>query len=114
MYKIKVYIKSEEKAYEFPDQLAVKGHTCYGWKKETAAKLHENHERAKKMAEELAKEVGLEVEICDLANSFSRRMLALLRGKKTQAIVIGNKRVNGIPSEKKLLSPLNEEEILAI
>jgi len=109
--KTKVYIKSEEKIYEFPDHLAVKGHTCYGWKKETVAKLPENHEKAKKIAEELAKEVGLEVEVYDLANSSSGRMLALLRGIKTPAIVIRNKRVNGIPGKEKLLSLLNEKEI---
>lgn len=111
MNKIKVYIKSEESSYELPDHLAVKGHPCYRWKKETVAKLPENHERAKKIAEELAKQIGLEVEIYDLANSFRSRMLALLRGIKTPAIVIGNKRVNGIPSKEKLLSLLDEKEI---
>jgi len=77
--KIKVYIKSEENTYEFSNQLAVKGHMCYGWKKETVAKLPENHERTKKIAEEeVAEAEGLDVEICDLSNSLTSRISALL------------------------------------
>ena len=112
MNKIKVYIKSEENTYEFPGQLAVKGHTCYGWKKETVAKLPEDHERAKKIAEEVAEEDGLDVEIYDLSNSFKSRISAFFRGIKTPAIEIGSKRVNGVPSKEKLLCLLDEKEIL--
>ena len=111
MNKIKVYIKSEENTYELPDQLAVNGHPCYGWKKETVAKLPEDHERAKKIAEEVAEEEGLEVEICDLSNSFKSRISAFFRGIKTPTIEIGNKRVNGVPSREKILSLLDEKEI---
>ena len=112
MNRIKVYIKSEENTYEFPGQLAVKGHTCYGWKKETVAELPEDHEKAKKIAEEIAEEEGLDVEICDLSNSFKNRISAFFRGIKTPTIEIGNKRVNGVPSKERLLSLLDEEGIL--
>lgn len=112
MNKIKVYIKSEENTYEFSDQLAVKGHTCYGWKKETVAKLHEDHERKKKIAEEeVAEEEGLDVQIYDLSNSFKSRISALLGGIKTPTIEIGNKCVNEVPGKEKLLSLLDEKEI---
>ena len=111
MNKIKVYIKSEENTYEFSGQLAVKGHTCYGWKKETVAKLPEDHERAEKIAEEVAEEEGLNVEIYCLSNSFKSRISAFFRGMKTPTIEIGNIRVNGVPSKEKLLRLLDEKGI---
>jgi len=109
--KIKVYLRSEKTEYEISGQLEVQGHPCHGFKRGIIVNMREDHERAKKIAEELAKEVGLEVEICDLANSFRSRMLALLRSIKTPAVVIGNKRVNGVLSKEKLLSLLDEKEI---
>ena len=110
--KIKVYIKSEEIKYEVPGQLAAQEHPCYGFKKEVIAKLPEDHERAKKIAEEVAKEVGLDVEIYDLSNDFKSRISAFFRGIKTPTIEIGNKRVNGVPNKEKLLSLLDEKETL--
>jgi len=109
--KIEVYLKSEETKYEISGQLAVQGHPRHGFKKEVIVRLPENHERAKKIAEEVAEEEGLNVEIYDLSNSFKSRISAFFRGIKTPTIVIGNKRVNGIPSKEKLLSLLDEKEI---
>lgn len=110
--KIRVYLKSEEIEYEVPGQFAVQGHPCYGFKKEVMVKLPEDHKKAKKIAEEVAKEEGLEVEIYDLSNSFKSRMLAFFRGIKAPTIEIGNRRVNGVPRKEKLLSLLNEKETL--
>jgi len=112
--KIKVYIKSEEVEYEVVGQLAVPGHPCHGFKKQVIVKLPENHERAKKIAEEVAEEEGLDVEIYDLSNSFKSRISAFFRGIKTPTIEIGNKRVNEVPSKEKLLSLLDEKEILTM
>ena len=114
MDKIKVYIKSEETKYEVPGQLAVQGHPCYGFKKEVIVKLPEDHERAKRVAEEVAKEEGLDVEIYDLSSSFKSRISALFRGIKTPTVEIGNRRMNGVPSKEKLLSLLNEKEALEV
>jgi hypothetical protein len=110
--KIKIYLKSEGIKYEIPGQLAVQGHPCYGFKKEVIVKMPENHERAKKIAEEVAKEEGLDLEIHDLSNSFKSRVSAFFRGIKTPTIEIGNRRVSEVPNKKKLLSLLNERETL--
>jgi len=110
--RIRVYIRSEEDTYEFAGQLAVKGHTCYGWKKETVVKLPEDHRRAKKIAEEVAEEQGLDLEIYDLSDNFRNRISAFLRGIKTPTVEIGNRRVNGVPSKENLLSLLSEKQIV--
>ena len=110
--KIKVYIKSERIEYKIPDKFAIEGHPCHGFKKEAIVKLPEEHERAKKIAEDVAKEEGLEVEIYDLTSSFKNRISAFFRGIKTPTIEIGNRRVNGVPSKEKLLSLLTEKETL--
>ena len=110
--KIKVYIKSEEVIHEIPGQLAVEGHPCHGFKKKVIVTLPEDHEKAKKIAEEVAKEKGLDVEIYDLKNGFKSRVSAFFRGIKTPTIEIGNRRVNGVPSKEKLLSLLHEKETL--
>lgn len=112
MNKIRVYIRSEKNTYEFAGQLAVNGHTCYGWRKETVVKLPEDHERAQKIAEEIAEEQGLELEIYDLSDNFSNKISALLRGIKTPAVEIGNRRLNGVPSKEKLLSLIDEKRIV--
>ncbi|NIP66790.1 hypothetical protein GWN63_01655 [Candidatus Bathyarchaeota archaeon] len=104
--RIRVYLKSEEIECEISGKLAVQGHPCYGYKKEVIVKLPEAHKRAKKIAEEVAKEEGLEIEIYDLSNSFKNRLLAFFRSIKTPSIEIGNKRVNGVPSKEELLSLL--------
>lgn len=108
--KIKVYVKSEKIEYEIPGRLAVEGHPCHGFKKGALVKLPEEHESARKIAEEVAKEGGLEVEIYDISNSFKSGISAFFKGIKTPTIEIGNRRVNGVPSKKKLLSLLNEKE----
>lgn len=112
MNKIKVYIKSEETTCEVPGQLAVRGHPCYGFRKEVVVKLPRDHERTKKIAEEIAKEEGLDVEIYDLSKSFKNKISAFFRGIKTPTVKIGNIQVNGVPSKEKLRSLLDEKETL--
>jgi len=112
--KVRVYIRSERIIHEIPGQLVVEGHPCYGFKKEVVVKLPEDHERAKRIAEEVAKEGGLDVEIYDLSNSFTSKISAFLRGIKTPTVEIGNRRVNGIPSKERLLSLLSGKENLEI
>lgn len=107
-----MYIRSEEDTYEFAGQLAVKGHTCYGWKKETVVKLPVDHKRAKKIADEIAEEQGLELEICDLSDNFRNKVAAFLRGIKTPTIEIGNRRVDGVPSKEELLSLLGRKHMV--
>lgn len=109
MRKIRVYIRSEEIVHEVSGQLAVKGHPCYGFKKEVIVRLPENHERAKKIAEDVAREKGLDVEIYDLSNSLLGSMTAFLRGVKTPTIEIDDRRFNEVPSKEKLLTLLDEE-----
>ncbi len=110
--KIKVYIKSEEIMYEIVGQLAVQGHPCHGFKREVVVKLPDDHERAKKIVEEVAAEKGFDVEICDLKYSLKSRISTLFRGIKTPSIEIGSRRVNGVPSKKELLSLVNEKGTL--
>lgn len=112
MNKIKVYIKSEKIEYGIVGQLAVQGHTCSGLKKDVIVKLPDDHERAKKVAEEIAKEEGLDVEICDLNNSLKSRISAFFRGIKTPSIEIGSRRVNGVSSKEELLFLLNKKGTL--
>lgn len=109
MKKLKVFIKSEKNVYETSTKLLVDGHPCYGPRREVIITLPEDHERAREMAEEVAKEKGLDVEIHDLGKSFSSRMSAFLRGIKTPTIEIGDKRVNGVTSKEKLLSLLDDK-----
>jgi len=110
--KIEVYIESQEIEYELPGQLAVQGHPCYGFKKELVVQLPEDHERAKRIAEEVGEEQGLDVEIHDLSKSVSSTISAFFKRIKTPAIEIGHRRVNGVPSKKQLLSLLNQRETL--
>lgn len=110
--KIKVYVKSKRIEYEVPDKLAIEGHPCHGFRKEAIVKFPGNHERAKRIAEELAKEEGLDIEIYDISDSISSRISAFFKGIKTPIIEVGGKQVNEVPSKEKLLSLLNQKEAL--
>ena len=111
MNKIRVYIRSKEETCEFPNQLAVKGHTCYGWRKETVVKVPEAHKQAKKIAEEIADEQGLDLEICDLSANFKNRISAFFKGIKPPTVEIETRRLNGVPNKEALLTLLNESRI---
>lgn len=106
---MRVYVRSEKIVHEIPGEPAAKEHPCYGSKHEVIVRLPEDHERAKKIAEDVAEEKGLDVEIHDLSNSFKGSIAAFFRGIKTPTIEIGNRHFYGVPSKEKLLSLLDEE-----
>lgn len=110
MNKVKVYIKSEEVVHEVPGKFAVESHPCHGFKKEVVVMLPEDHERAKRIAEEVAKEKGLDLEIYDLKNGFQSRVSAFFRGIRTPTIEFGSRRMSGVPSKEELLALLNEKD----
>ena len=107
--KIEVYVKNEEVATG--DAYIGKpmgDHWCtFKETLKTEKVMPEADRLALEVVNEIARERGLEVEVCDVS-CFKGKLKAKSKGiTQTPTIVIGEKRIEGIPEKKQILSILH-------
>lgn len=108
---IQVYVKSEENvATEKGLVPSVSGHPCAGiepvieYKKKHV--LPETYKQVVDIAKKVAEEKGIKLEVYDQSSSVGK-LRALFKGvNETPTVIIGNQRIIGSVTEKKLLSLL--------
>jgi isopentenyldiphosphate isomerase len=108
---IQVYVESEEKlTTESVLAGTVSGHPCAGGTPDIAYKkeqvLPEAYRHVINLAKKVAEEKGVKIKVYDKSSKMGR-LKALLKGaNETPTIIIGNQRITGDITEKKLLSLL--------
>jgi predicted DsbA family dithiol-disulfide isomerase len=103
---IEVYVKNEEVLTQ-PTYIGrpLKGHWCTFKETYKSEKvMSETDKAALKIAEEVAKETGIELKVYDIS-SIKGKMKASLKGvKNTPTIVVGKNKVEGVPEKEQLMS----------